>query len=403
MIKKGDRVKFISDTTTGIVSSINGAVANVTIEDGFEVPVLITDLVAVNEEEEKKAINKMGVGDGTPIVKGKPQKNTQPKEKTASRHSEQRFGKIALTDDYEDDDPIDLSYIKSNYIRKTAETNDAAIVREEEIIKAALSPLELTDYDIKLCFVPDNDDKPEESGNYGLWLVNDSSYEVYYSISKWGAGNFVTNLSSGKIEDDSKEELSVIAKGQLSTQLRLQINLIMFKRGNFVPQPAEDFTLEIPPLKFLRRGNYEENDFFDEKVLMFTLATSKAEKKVQIPSSEMIKKSLREKDDIKPAAKNIDRRLREPEIIDLHAEEVLDSTEGMSPGEILKAQMSRFEIAVDLAVRNDRGGKIVFIHGVGSGKLKYEMQKLLKSKYPKIRFQDASFKEYGYGAIMVYL
>jgi dsDNA-specific endonuclease/ATPase MutS2 len=40
---------------------------------------------------------------------------------------------------------------------------------------------------------------------------------------------------------------------------------------------------------------------------------------------------------------------------------------------------------------------------VGQGVLKQEIAKLLKSKFPKYIFQDASFKEYGYGATMVIL
>jgi dsDNA-specific endonuclease/ATPase MutS2 len=47
--------------------------------------------------------------------------------------------------------------------------------------------------------------------------------------------------------------------------------------------------------------------------------------------------------------------------------------------------------------------RIVFIHGVGQGVLKQEVARLLKSKFPKYIFQDASFKEYGYGATMVML
>ena len=74
----------------------------------------------------------------------------------------------------------------------------------------------------------------------------------------------------------------------------------------------------------------------------------------------------------------------------------------MSSGVIIKAQLSRFNIALDGAIRNNMK-KIVFIHGVGNGKLKYEIQKCLKNEYPDLRYQDASFKEYGYGATMVLL
>ena len=88
------------------------------------------------------------------------------------------------------------------------------------------------------------------------------------------------------------------------------------------------------------------------------------------------------------------------EEVDLHAESFLENTSGMSKGEILEAQLSRFEIALEGAMRNKQK-KMVFIHGLGNGKLKHEIRKRLDQR--KIRYQDASFKEYGYGATLVLL
>lgn len=89
------------------------------------------------------------------------------------------------------------------------------------------------------------------------------------------------------------------------------------------------------------------------------------------------------------------------EVVDLHAHEILETEQGMSAGAILEYQLECFAKALDSKIASRTKGKIVFIHGVGSGKLKYEITKVLKSRYPKIYFQDASFQEYGYGAIMV--
>jgi dsDNA-specific endonuclease/ATPase MutS2 len=51
--------------------------------------------------------------------------------------------------------------------------------------------------------------------------------------------------------------------------------------------------------------------------------------------------------------------------------------------------------------QNEKGKKIVFIHGIGNGTLKQRVHSELKSKYKKYYEQDASFKEYGWGATMV--
>ncbi len=89
------------------------------------------------------------------------------------------------------------------------------------------------------------------------------------------------------------------------------------------------------------------------------------------------------------------------EVVDLHATEILDNPTGMSAGEIIVAQLARFTIALDLAIKSGKRGKMIFIHGVGSGKLRREIDLILRRDYPKVISQDASFKEYGYGAILV--
>ncbi len=88
------------------------------------------------------------------------------------------------------------------------------------------------------------------------------------------------------------------------------------------------------------------------------------------------------------------------EEVDLHINRILPDHKNLTSGEILEAQMARFTTALEGAIRNGQK-KIVFIHGRGEGKLKYEIRKKLESDYPRLTFQDASFKEYGYGATLV--
>ena len=86
--------------------------------------------------------------------------------------------------------------------------------------------------------------------------------------------------------------------------------------------------------------------------------------------------------------------------IDLHINALLDSTAGMSNGEMLEYQMDTFrKVLADN--RNNKGQRIVFIHGKGEGVLRAEIEKLLKKKYYKCTYQDASFQQYGFGATQV--
>ncbi|MDR2935960.1 MAG: DUF2027 domain-containing protein [Rikenellaceae bacterium] len=410
MIKKGDRVKFINDTGAGTVTAINGAIATVAVEDGFDIPALLTDLVAVEADEESSAMRRMGVGDGTPVNRpGSGGSSKAPpraeKERKPQRHKAPQYGRIALADDYEDEDEADLSHIRQNFLKGQAAAQQAGNMAVAETAKKQKSPLELTDYDIKLCFVPRDANQPENS-DLELYMVNDSSYRLFYSVARWSGDRCVNPVGTGTLTDDAKVSLGVWKRNEFSVLQKLQVDIVLYKPTAYIPQPAEDFSLELPPMKFVRRGNYVENDFFEEPAVLFTVASSNAareEAPVAIPSFPISPKPVDAPKKIGVRESKGSSYGDEPEIIDLHAEEILDSTADMGNGEILRAQLVRFEIALDLAVSGGKRGRIVFIHGVGSGKLKYEIKKLMAAKYPHLKFQDASFKEYGYGAIMVFL
>lgn len=283
MIKTGDRVKFLSETGSGIVRSVKGAVATVEMEDGFEVPVMITDLVAVNEEEELEAVRKIGVGDERPGKKGKTRPGDPQQKKERPLRSEFRFGKVMLTDDGEEEDIVDMEQIRRQYIQQAAALNKKEI--ETEARKAT-----------------EKDYFPEE-----------------------------------------------------------------------IPTPAQMDALKEEPEQMPVSGL----------------------KKTE-PGKPVVEEQADDPEKAVP-------KTSEPEVVDLHAGEILNSTKNMSAGEILDAQLARFTLALDLALNSKRKGRMVFIHGKGSGKLKYEIKKLLAKKYPKLHHQDASFREYGYGAIMVIL
>ncbi|WP_298778922.1 Smr/MutS family protein [uncultured Polaribacter sp.] len=85
--------------------------------------------------------------------------------------------------------------------------------------------------------------------------------------------------------------------------------------------------------------------------------------------------------------------------VDLHINQLVKSTKGLDNFDMLNLQLSTAENKVEFAIKK-RIPKIVFIHGVGEGVLKSELQRLL-SKYP-VKYYDASYKKYGLGATEVY-
>lgn len=94
------------------------------------------------------------------------------------------------------------------------------------------------------------------------------------------------------------------------------------------------------------------------------------------------------------------REIPAPEF-DLHIEKLVPNKRGMSNYDILTLQSETAKRHVEFAIRN-RIPKIVFIHGVGEGVLKSELDFLL-GRYDNIAFQDANYQKYGLGATEVFI
>ncbi len=89
-----------------------------------------------------------------------------------------------------------------------------------------------------------------------------------------------------------------------------------------------------------------------------------------------------------------------PMEVDLHINHLISSTKGMDNYDILSIQMDTAKHKLEFAIKK-RIPKVVFIHGVGEGILKSELEFLFKNY--KVEWYEASFKKYGLGATEVYI
>lgn len=85
---------------------------------------------------------------------------------------------------------------------------------------------------------------------------------------------------------------------------------------------------------------------------------------------------------------------------DLHIEKLVKNWKSLSNYDILTKQIDTAQYHIEFAIRN-RIPKIVFIHGVGEGVLKSDLDSLL-GRYDNVVFQDANYQKYGQGATEVY-
>ena len=85
--------------------------------------------------------------------------------------------------------------------------------------------------------------------------------------------------------------------------------------------------------------------------------------------------------------------------VDLHIHQLTDSTKGMTNFDMLNLQLDTARRQLEFAIKK-RIPKMVFIHGVGEGVLRQELETLL-SRYNNVQFYDADYKTYGLGATEV--
>lgn len=86
---------------------------------------------------------------------------------------------------------------------------------------------------------------------------------------------------------------------------------------------------------------------------------------------------------------------------DLHIHELMDDFKRLSHGEILEIQLKHFHAFMKKAIEN-KIKKVIIIHGVGTGRLKAEIQ-AAALKYPTHSIHDAPLKKYGHGATEIIL
>lgn len=87
--------------------------------------------------------------------------------------------------------------------------------------------------------------------------------------------------------------------------------------------------------------------------------------------------------------------------VDLHINQLVASTKTMSNHDMLTLQIETAKRQLDFAIKK-RIQKLVFIHGVGEGVLKLELEYLLGT-YDNVKFYDANHQQYGLGATEVYI
>jgi dsDNA-specific endonuclease/ATPase MutS2 len=87
--------------------------------------------------------------------------------------------------------------------------------------------------------------------------------------------------------------------------------------------------------------------------------------------------------------------------VDLHIHQLVPKSKGMNNYDMLTIQIETAKRQLDFAIKK-KIQRIVFIHGIGEGVLRAELEYLFR-QYGNLQFNDADYQKYGRGATEVYI
>ena len=372
-MKIGDKVRFLSDIGGGIIAGFQGKnIVLVEDEDGFQIPTAINDVVVVTTDDYN--IAKVHT-EGTTRRPVAPGTKTDPEPEPA-------------------DKPV--TFRKMAYERRGGDV-----------------------LSLYLAFVP-IDIKAMTTTRFEAYLVNDSNYYLQYALLK--AENNTWNLwCNGDAEPNTSVFVDEFGHEDLNDMERVAIQAFAYKRDKgFQLKPVVNVQLRIDAKKFYKLHAFMENDFFETPSLLHNIVVRDEMAKPLVVDANQLKREMyanpetaihqtekpqngyvRRYDDAQSKGKAPQRTTHDDVVvIDLHAGELLETTAGMSAADILNYQLEVFRKTLAQYAKK-KGQKVVFIHGKGEGVLRQAIIHELNYKYKQYPHQDASLREYGYGATQV--
>lgn len=235
---------------------------------------------------------------------------------------------------------------------------------------------------------------------FNAYLINDSNYFIQFIISKKEKTNHYL-IEAGALEPNTKLLLDTWSPQDFQSDNTLVVQISFFKKKkHYAPKEPLLKEFKITAISLMTEKGFNTNDYFHQKALIFKLTPDPLKEKIDMLTEADFKAAIKEKEPRPRIKQSSKPSINEIVETDLHIEMLLDNSTGMSNAEMVKYQLDVFHSTIK-EYSKTKGQRLVFIHGVGNGTLKSEITKLLKRDYKNHDYQDASFKEYGYGATMV--
>ena len=352
--KIGDKVNFLSTVGGGKVTKIiDSRMVMVEVEDGFEIPTLITDLVLDYRSmpapsKQQETVDKV-------------QKEVQGQELLKQHQAEEA--------------------------RKGGLRRFAKEAEKEGVYMA---------------FVP-HEQQWLLTGPLDVVLVNHTPYEMLYTFTIKEEDKFA-NVDYGQVDKYEKIVIETISRDDLEYWLNGVVQAILtVETSDCVLLPLNaPFSLRVG--RFMKEGSYLPSGILGEKSVMICLSELIALKHGDGDFTKILKEGVGSQAPAKTLVKQeapIDKHRTAPgeAIVDLHIGELVDNILGMSSHDMFKIQIDYFKRMLEGAIAAEYS-KVTFIHGVGNGVLKNAIIEELKN-YHNTENRMASIAKFGVGAIDV--
>lgn len=257
-----------------------------------------------------------------------------------------------------------------------------------------------------LCYLPEDADRLGSSP-FEAYLVNDSNYDLLVLYTS-GRGEQHEVRYEGMIPFDSSEFLESFLPADVNDRAHVRLTLVPMKKGtSFAPRTPLVAELKVDGTKFFREGAFIRNDFFEDGAIVYHVVKDDEPYRRGKVDTEQLAEAMvarKKREDAPHPITHADRIVPkdEPVVVDLHIDQIIETTAGMSPKDILDYQLDYVrQVMEKYRVPKLKGTTVIFIHGKGEGVLRKAVIDLIHREYPRSSTRDASFAEYGFGATQV--
>lgn len=255
------------------------------------------------------------------------------------------------------------------------------------------SPKPITaDKGVYLSFIPRNDQLLE------VFLVNNTDLLHLYSFGGNHKDGY-EGIFHGLLDARSYQKVHELSVQGFESWPMLVVHAIPYRAGHDSYREPWVKKLRFRAQSFFKME--KKTPLINQKGYLFQLDVDN--QAVQEETKQKLEGAFKANDpEVQPKMTDLVQKYQVQKEVDLHIEHIVAEPEKLSSNEMFAMQVETFEKSLDRAIVSG-AEEIVFIHGVGNGKLKTEIQKRLSKNQHVEFFNDAKREKFGYGATAVKL